>query len=117
MRNTHRPAVAVGVLVATTLVPGAWGQARVSISATSPARVQTTVTAPNGGTALAAGFGQSSAVRGEVGAPGWGNVPYLGRSVRNVGYGRSTVSRPVGVSVRVINLREEEFRQTGFRSP
>ena len=36
--------------------------------------------------------------------------------VRNVGYGRSLSVRQVRVRARVIDLREEEFRQTGFRS-
>jgi hypothetical protein len=44
-------------------------------------------------------------------------VPYVGRGFRNVAYGRSIVTGRVTASVRIIDLREEEFRQTGFRSP
>ena len=49
--------------------------------------------------------------------PVLGRAPLVGRGFRNVGYGRSAVSGRVSARVRVINLREEEFRQTGFRSP
>lgn len=46
-----------------------------------------------------------------------GKLLYFGQLVRNVGYGRSVSSRRVGVTVRVIDRRDEEYRQTGFRSP
>jgi hypothetical protein len=49
--------------------------------------------------------------------PVLGRLPVAGRGFRNVGYGRSALSGRVTASVRVIDLREEEFRQTGFRSP
>ena len=51
------------------------------------------------------------------GAPGLSGVPYAGRAFGNVGYGRETATRRGTASVRVIDLREDEFRQTGFRSP
>jgi general secretion pathway protein D len=73
-------------------------------------RVQTTVTAPDGGTVSLGGYGRLSEGRTEFGAPG------LGRGFRNVGYGRSATSGRVSVRVRIIDLREEEYRQTGYRS-
>jgi type II secretory pathway component GspD/PulD (secretin) len=78
--------------------------------------VQTTVTVPDRGTALLGGYSQSSMGRTEYGAPGLGGVPYTGRGFRNVGYGHRTVSGRVTASVRIIDLREEEYRQTGVRS-
>jgi general secretion pathway protein D len=54
--------------------------------------------------------------RNEFGVPILGRVPYVSRGFRNVGNGRSAVSVRIGVAVRVIDLREEEFRQTGLRS-
>jgi hypothetical protein len=46
-----------------------------------------------------------------------GKLPLVGRGFRNIGYGRSVRSSRVTVGVRIISLREEEERQTGFRSP
>ena len=80
-------------------------------------RLQTSVTVPDGGSVTLGGYSQVSEGRTEFGAPVLGRVPYLGRGVRNVGYGRETVSGRVSASVRIIDLREEEFRQTGVRSP
>ena len=57
------------------------------------------------------------AARSEFGPPGLGRLPYISRGPRNVGYGRSAVSGRVTASVRIIDLREEEYRQTGYRSP
>ncbi len=78
--------------------------------------VQTSVAVPDGGTASLGGYGRVSEGRTEYGVPGPGGVPYLGRGFRNVGYGRSTTAGRVSTSVRIIDLHEEEFRQTGVRS-
>jgi hypothetical protein len=61
-------------------------------------------------------YSQLSEGRNEFGVPILGRVPYAGRGFRNVGYGRDAVSGRVGVSVRIIDLREEEYLQTGVRS-
>ena len=95
-------------------VAGRPGIVRVTIAT---AGLRTTVAVPDGGTATAGGYSRLSEGRSEYGAPVVGRVPYVGRGFRNVGYGRSAVSGRVSVSVRVIDLREEEYRQTGFRSP
>jgi Flp pilus assembly secretin CpaC len=78
--------------------------------------VQTSVMVPDRGTALLGGYSRVSEGRNEYGVPGVGKVPYLGRGFRNVGYGRSIATGRVSVSVRIIDLREEEYRQTGYRS-
>jgi Flp pilus assembly secretin CpaC len=80
-------------------------------------RLQTTVTVPDGGSVTLGGYSQVSEGRTEFGVPVLGRVPSAGRGVRNVGYGREAVSGRVSASVRIIDLREEEFRQTGVRSP
>jgi len=80
-------------------------------------RLQTTVTVPDGGSVTLGGYSQVSEGRTEFGVPVLGRVPYASRGVRNVGYGRETVSGRVSASVRIIDQREEEFRQTGVRSP
>jgi Flp pilus assembly secretin CpaC len=79
--------------------------------------VATSVTVPDGGTASLGGYSRLSEGRSEFGPPVLGRVPYAGRLPRNTGYGRSAVSTRVTASVRIIDLREEEYRQTGVRSP
>jgi Flp pilus assembly secretin CpaC len=78
--------------------------------------LQTTVSVPDGGSVSLGGYSQQSEGRSEFGVPGLSKVPYLGRGFRNVGYGRTTTYRRVRVAVRVIDLREEEYRQTGVDS-
>jgi hypothetical protein len=78
--------------------------------------LQTTVAVPDGGSVTLGGYSQLSEGRSEFGVPVLGGVPYAGRGFRNVGYGRTTVYRRVTASVRVIDLRAEEYRQTGVRS-
>jgi type II secretory pathway component GspD/PulD (secretin) len=80
-------------------------------------RVQTAVRVPDGGTALVGSYSRLAEARSEYGVPVLGKVPYLSRGFRNVGYGRTVLRRSVTASVRIISLREEEYRQTGFRSP
>jgi type II secretory pathway component GspD/PulD (secretin) len=80
-------------------------------------RIQSSVTVPDGGSVSLGGYSQFSEGRSELGTPGLGRTPYLSRGFRNVGYGRSTVGSRVRVGARIISLREEEYRQTGFRSP
>jgi type II secretory pathway component GspD/PulD (secretin) len=72
-------------------------------------RLQTTATVPDGGTVTLGGYSRLSEGRTEFGA-----LP--GRAFRNVGYGRSATGSRVIIRVRVIDLREEEYRQTGYRS-
>jgi hypothetical protein len=116
MRVTLRRAVGVaGVLAAAALAPAARAQApgrqdSGPVPTFTFIRVQTTVSVPDGGTATLGGYGRLSEGRTAFGAPG------LGRGFRNVGYGRSAAGSRVSVSVRVIDLREEEYRQTGYRS-
>jgi type II secretory pathway component GspD/PulD (secretin) len=117
----HRVAWVAGFLVAAALTPAAQAQGvgrqgSVSVPTFTNIRVLTTVTVPDGGTVTLGGSSQLSEGRSEFGAPVLGRGPYVGRGFRNVGYGRTTVSSRGTVSVRIINLREEEFRQTGVRS-
>jgi len=135
MRITLHQVIA-SVLVAAALTPAAQAQFRsqvfispVVVPSTGTARVairtsgfgnvsvQTTVAVPDGGTATAGGYSRVSEGRSEYGVPIVGKAPYVGRGFRNVGYGRSTTSTRVNVRVRIIDLREEEYRQTGYRSP
>jgi len=116
----HRAAWAAAVLAAAALAPAARAQAPgppvVFVPTATNIRVQTTVTVPDGSSAVAGGYDAVSESRSEYGAPVLGKTPYLSRVFRNTGYGRTVVSGKVVVSVRVINLEEEEYRQTGYRS-
>jgi hypothetical protein len=118
----RRAVVAMGLLAAAALAPAARAQApvRVVISG-STVYVSgvggTTVRVPDGGTATVASYSEYAEGRSEYGAPVLGKVPYVDRAFRNVGYGRHIATARVTVSARIIDLREEEFRQTGFRSP
>jgi general secretion pathway protein D len=110
MRVTLRQAVGVvaGLLVAAALAPAARAQGFAPVPTLTAIRLQTTVTVPDGGTVTLGGYSRLSEGRTEFGMPG--------RPFRNVGYGRSAVGGRVNVRVRIINLREEEYRQTGYRS-
>jgi general secretion pathway protein D len=79
-------------------------------------RVQTAVAVPDGGSVTLGSYSQAAEGRTEAGVPALGRIPYLGRGFRNVGYGRTMSSARVIVSVRIIDIREEEYRQTGVRS-
>src|SRR5262249_40523510 len=121
----HRVVWVAGVLAAAALTPVARAQVLVPVRTSPPAavgvptvttlRVQTTVVVPDGGGVLLGGYGRVSEGRASFGAPILGQVPSAGRGFRNVGYGREVVSGRVTASVRIIDLREEEFRQTGVR--
>src|SRR5262249_47139820 len=78
--------------------------------------VQTTVTVPDGGSALVGGYSRMSEGRNEYGAPVLGKVPYVDRGLRNAATSREVVNAKIIASVRIISLEEEEFRQTGVRS-
>jgi type II secretory pathway component GspD/PulD (secretin) len=125
----------VGFLAAAALTPAAQAQApdRVTITVSGGAvflgptivrgpgvtsiRVSTTAIIPDGGTVTLGSYSAVSESRSEFGAPVVGKIPYVSRGFRNVGYGRDVRTAQVTASVRIIDLREEEFRQTGFRSP
>jgi general secretion pathway protein D len=84
--------------------------------AVSGGGIGTTVSVPDGGSAMLGGYDRASESSSEYGAPIGSRVPYADRGLRNRSYGRSTVSGRAIVSVRIIDLREEEYRQTGYRS-
>src|SRR5262245_25768240 len=137
MRPTcQRLAWVVAVVLVAALTPSAQAQrrllyddppptpgpsVRVSVNATftgpgGSLSIRTTARVPDGGTASLGSYNTVSESRSEYGAPILGKVPVVNRGFRNVGAGRSVTSRRVTATVRVIDLREEEFRQTGFRS-
>jgi type II secretory pathway component GspD/PulD (secretin) len=124
----------LGILTALALAPAAGAQAPgrifpppVTVSNVRPSvaivpttlgiAAQTNVTIPDGGTASLAGYSRVSEGRTTLGPPVLAGLPVLGRGLRNTAYGRSTVVGRVTASVRIISLREEEYRQTGVGGP
>lgn len=75
--------------------------------------VRTTVTAPDGGSALLGGIGRASEGSVSRGVPLLGKVPGAGRLFHNRGIGRDVGLSQMTVSPRIISLEEEELRQTG----
>jgi type II secretory pathway component GspD/PulD (secretin) len=117
----HRAAVLVGLLAAAALAPAAQAQTTVQ-AVVSGSTVYVTVNGmtfrvPDGGTATVASYSEYAEGRTEYGAPFLGKVPYVDRAFRNTAYGRHIATRGVSVSARIIDLREVEFQQTGFRRP
>lgn len=113
-----RPCFAALLLALVLAMPAS---AQVIIPNRPPAviviRAQTAVSAPDGGSVLVGSYSRAAETRYESGTPGLGKIPVVGRGFRNVGYGRSISTTSIRAGVRIINLRDEEFRQTGFRSP
>jgi type II secretory pathway component GspD/PulD (secretin) len=122
MQLTFRRVVWVaGILVAAALTPAAQAQVQAVARANSVpvgtiVAVQTTVSVPDGGTVSLGSYSRYSESRTEYGTPVLGKIPYVSRGFRNVGYGRSVSSVTVTASVRIIDLADEEYRQTGVRS-
>src|SRR6266542_3090643 len=79
-------------------------------------RLQTTATIPDRGSVTLGGTSRLSEGRNEFGAPVAGKLPVVGRGFRNVGSGRDVTATRVIGSVRIIDLSEEELRQTGVDS-
>jgi len=72
--------------------------------------VNTTVTAPDGGTIGLGGVASASSGRTERSVPMLGKLPYGGRLFNNRGIGRSVSSGYTTVTPRIIILEEEEAK-------
>ena len=77
--------------------------------------VQTSVSVPDGGSALVGGYSSFREGRNEFGSPVLGKTPIGSRLGGNRGYGRTVTSQRISVGVRIISLAEEEARQTGVK--
>jgi hypothetical protein len=75
--------------------------------------INTTVMAPDGGTAVLGGYNSSFMSRAEFGPPVLSGIPYVNRLFRNTGYGVSSSGFRIGVSPRIIIMEEEEQRFLG----
>lgn len=75
--------------------------------------VNTTVTAPDGGTALLGGISRAAEGSTTRGVPLLNKVPGLNRLFNNRGIGRTMQASNMSVVPRIIILEEEEERQVG----
>lgn len=78
--------------------------------------VRTGVFAPDGGSVLLGGVTSGGETRRESGVPVLGKTPVAGRPFNNGSFGRTTEGTWARVFVRIIDLQEEELRQTGYSS-
>jgi hypothetical protein len=86
-----------------------YGQARVNLALQRPAvTIQTSVSVPSGGSVLVGGYSSLSS-----GSRGFGPPLAPGRPFANSGQGYSASSQRIYLRARIIDLREEEERQTG----
>lgn len=76
--------------------------------------VQTTVSVPDGGTGLLGGISRASEGSVTRGVPMLDKLPGVGRLFKNRGIGRDVGVSQMTISPRIIDLEEEELRQTGF---
>lgn len=79
--------------------------------------IDTTVSAPDGGTVVAGGYSTRTHASVEFGTPLLGHIPYLGRLFRNRTYASSSDSFQINVSPRIFVLEEEDERALGNLPP
>ena len=94
------------MLVATTI----YAQGTVQLPTFSFNTVNTTVTAPDGGTIGLGGVARASSGRTERSVPMLGKLPYAGRLFNNRGIGQDYSNGYTTVTPRIIILEEEEAK-------
>ena len=111
-----RPSVMFVLTVVAFAVPRAEAQQRttVQLPTFNQTTVGTTVSVPDGGTALLGGINRAAEGSTARGVPLLSKLLGANRLFQNRGIGRETGAMSMTVTPRVIDLREEELRQTGF---
>jgi hypothetical protein len=101
-----------GVFSAATV----WGQQNttVQLPTFNFSTVSTTVSVPDGGTALLGGIGRARESSTTRGTPMLSKIPGVNRLFTNRGIGRDVGLMNMTVTPRIIIQEEEELRQTGF---
>jgi hypothetical protein len=106
--------VAVAVAALTAVQSDAQQNTTVQLPTFNATTVQTTVSVPDGGTALLGGIRRASEGSVTRGVPILDKVPGVSRLFKNRGIGRDVGLSQMTVTPRIIILEEEELRQTGF---
>lgn len=105
------------VAVAFTIFAAVQSAAQPNITVQLPTfnvtTVQTTVSVPDGGTALLGGISRASEGSVTRGVPMLDKIPGVSRLFKNRGIGRDVGLSQMTVTPRIIILEEEELRQTG----
>ncbi len=111
-----RPSIIWGLTGLAFAVPCAEAQQRTTVQLPTFNRttVGTTVSVPDRGTALLGGVNRAAEGSTTRGVPGLSKLPGANRLFQNRGIGRETGAMSMTVTPRVIDLQEEELRQTGF---
>jgi hypothetical protein len=113
MSGLIRMTVAVAMLLSASVVQ-AQQNTTVQLPTFNFTTVSTTVSVPDGGTALLGGIGRARESSVTRGVPMLSKVPGVNRLFTNRGIGREVGSMNMTVTPRIIILEEEELRQTGF---
>ena len=106
--------VAVAVAAFAAVQAAAQQDITVQLPTFNVTTVQTTVSVPDGGTALLGGISRASEGSVTRGVPILNKVPGVSRLFKNRGIGRDVGLSQMTVTPRIIILEEEELRQTGF---
>ncbi len=106
--------VAVILAVSAACPAAAQPNITVQLPTFNATTVQTTVTVPDGGTGLLGGISRASEGSVTRGVPMLDKIPGVGRLFKNRGIGRDVGVSQMTISPRIIDLEEEELRQTGF---
>jgi hypothetical protein len=109
-RPYYGPYSVYGPGLSYTQRPGYTGPLASRPFATTTLGIQTSVSVPDGGTALLGGFRSFREGRNEFGTPVLGKVPYLGPPFRGTGYGYAIQSSTATIRARVIDLAEMDAR-------
>lgn len=114
---SQRLAIAISVFVAWAADPAAAQQnLTVQLPTFNVTTVQTTVSVPDGGTALLGGVSRFSEGSVSRGVPMLNKIPGVSRMFGNRGIGREVGLSQMTVTPRIIIQEEEELRQTGVSS-
>lgn len=105
--------VAVAVTAFAAVQSAAQQNITVQLPTFNVTTVQTTVSVPDGGTALLGGISRASEGSVTRGVPMLNKVPGVGRLFKNRGIGRDVGLSQMTLTPRIIILEEEELRQTG----
>jgi hypothetical protein len=109
-----RPCAATPLILLLGIsVAGAQQNQTVQLPTWNVNSINTTVTVPDGGTGLLGGINYAREGSVSRGVPLLNKIPYLNRLFRNQAIGRDVGASQYTVIPRIIDLEEEEFRQTG----
>ena len=111
--NAH--SILLATIVATTVAAQVAAQQNIAVQLPTfhVTTARTTVSVPDGGSALLGGVSRAREGAVSRGVPLLGKLPGAGRPFKNRAIGRDVDVSQMSVTARIIDLEEEELRQTG----